>query len=117
MTAFEILADLWSEGIRARLTDDGENLSVTAGRLRPRQRTLLIEHKPVLIEYLSECRATSEAVIEAAMRRSDQFGDGPAARAEMVKQCREVPAHLQRDLLRALGGHAESTRNSEAPRW
>lgn len=113
MTAFEILSALWGEGIRARLTDDGVNLSVTAGKLTPPQRALLLEHKPVLIEFLTECRATSEAVIEAAMRRCDQFGDGPAARAEMVKQCREVPAHLQPDLLLALRGKTNTQKNTE----
>ena len=109
MTAFEILSALFSEGIRVRLTDDGVNLSVTAGRLTPAQRALLIVHKPVLIEFLTECHATSEAVIEASIRRSEQFGDGLAAHAEMVKQCREVPAHLQADLLLALGGKPKHT--------
>lgn len=112
MTAFEILSALFSEGIRVRLTGDGVNLSVTAGRLTLPQRALLIEHKPVLIAFLMECCATSEAVIEAAMRRSDQFGDGPAARAEMVKECREVPLHLQADLLLALGGKPNTPRNT-----
>ena len=38
-------------------------------------------------------------LIKAAMRRCDQFNDSEAARAEMRQQCRELPPHLQRDLL------------------
>ena len=38
-------------------------------------------------------------LIAAAMRRCDQFGDGPDARSEMERDCLDTPAHLQADLL------------------
>lgn len=109
MTAFEILSALWSEGIRARLTADGENLSVTAGRLTPTQRTLLLSAKPQLIEFLTEAKATADAVREQAMKVSDRYGDSEEARQEMLKQIGEVPAHLQSDLLLALGGKSQAS--------
>jgi hypothetical protein len=117
MTPHEILAALWSEGIRVGLTKDGKSLSVTAGKLTPTQRAQLLSAKPLLITFLAECLVTSEAVIASAMRRCNQFGDGPFARAEMVKQCREVPAHLQSDLLQALGGSPTKHIHSTAPRF
>ncbi len=49
-----------------------------------------------------------EELIEAAMRACDHYGDGPAARQEMVQQCLEVPAHLRAELhqhfIRTYGG-------------
>ena len=38
-------------------------------------------------------------VIEAAMKRCDQFGDNEAARQQMRDDIAQVPVHLHRDLL------------------
>lgn len=38
-------------------------------------------------------------LIEAAMRRCDEFGDGEYARRDMREQCLSLPPHLQIDLL------------------
>ena len=42
---------------------------------------------------------TLNALLEAAMRRCDQFNDGDKAREEMREQVLEVPPHLRQDLL------------------
>ena len=38
-------------------------------------------------------------LIAAAMRACDRHGDGPAARADMKRDCLATPLHLQADLL------------------
>jgi hypothetical protein len=51
-------------------------------------------------------------LIEAAMKVCDQHGDSEAARAEMRKQCLELPPRLQTDLLHHFNG-IEPTFESE----
>lgn len=40
-----------------------------------------------------------DRLLAAAMRRCDEFGDGPAARADMRADVLSTPPHLQQDLL------------------
>ena len=50
--------------------------------------------------------AVAEAeLIEAAMRCCDRHGDGAEARAEMERQCLEIPPHLRGDLLDYFNSH------------
>lgn len=104
MSPNEILIALWSDGIAAKLSPDGNNLTVPAGRLTPGQRELLLTNKPALIEFLVAAHVTSVALIEAAMKVCDQHGDGDVARAEMRSQCLDLPTHLQADLLDHFNG-------------
>lgn len=98
MTAQEILVALWTDGIAPRLAPDGKNLIVPAGKLTAGQRALLLAAKPELIEFLIEVRETTAAVMEAAMKVCDRYGDSPAAREEMRQQVLETPPHLRPNL-------------------
>lgn len=113
MTPHEVLSALWADGIAPRLTPDESGLVVPAGKLNQSQRAMLLDHKPELIAFLAECRATSDAVIAAAMRVCDLHGDSPEARAEMVKQCQEVPPHLQADLLAHFRGEKKEWKEKQ----
>lgn len=42
---------------------------------------------------------TLNALLEAAMRRCDQFNDSETAREDMREQVLEIPPHLRQDLL------------------
>ena len=42
---------------------------------------------------------TLNALLEAAMRRCDQFDDSETAREDMREQVLEIPPHLRQDLL------------------
>lgn len=100
----DILIALWADGILVRLTPDGKNLTVPAGRLTPGQRDLVLTHKPELIAFLVAAHTTTTALIEAALRRCDQFNDGPPAREQMRQDCLALPPHLQADLLEHFQG-------------
>lgn len=99
MSLQNILRELWSAGICVRLTNDGQNLSVPAGRLSQHQRAIVLENKPALVEFLREVDATTTALTEAAMRVCDFHGDNASSREAMRLDCLAVPAHLRLDLL------------------
>lgn len=44
-------------------------------------------------------------LLAAAMRCCDRHGDGAEARAEMERQCLEIPLHLHGDLLHYFNSH------------
>lgn len=52
-------------------------------------------------------------LIEAAMRRCDEFGDGEDARREMREQCLSLPPHLQIDLLEHFSGNRPAFKTGE----
>jgi hypothetical protein len=99
MTPSTILIALWAGGVSLRLTPDGQNLTAPAGKLTPQQRALVLAQKPELVDFLQASRTTTTALIEAAMLRCDQWGDGEPAREAMRTDCLATPAHLQGDLL------------------
>lgn len=99
MTPHTILIALWNCGVRLRLTPDGQNLTAPAGKLTPEQRALVLTHKPALVDFLHESHSTTTALIEAAMLRCEQWGDGESAREAMRADCLATPIHLQGDLL------------------
>lgn len=99
MTPQSILIALWNDGIGVRLSSDGENLTVPAGRLTPDQRAIVLTHKSALTKFLHASHATTIVLLEAAMKVCDQHGDGESARIEMRQQCLELPPHLRTDLL------------------
>lgn len=91
--------------IRAAL-DAGVELRFVDGQLKAVGRRKAVEawaprlreRKPELLQFLTEARETTNALVEAAMRACDHHGDGPAAREEMRRQCLETPPHLHADL-------------------
>ena len=99
MTPQDILRELWSAGICLKLTNDGQNLTVPAGRLSQHQRAWVLENKPALVEFLREVDATTTALIAAAMHVCDLYGDNASKREAMRLDCLTVPAHLRLDLL------------------
>lgn len=99
MTPQTILREFWTAGICLRLTTDGQNLTLPAGCISPEQRAVVLTHKPELVAFLKEIDCTSTALIEAAMKVCDHYGDNESARANMRCECLATPAHLQADLL------------------
>ena len=99
MTPQNILIALWNDGIGVRLSPDGENLTVPAGRLSVDQRAMVLTHKSALTKFLHESQATTIALLEAAMKVCDQHADGESERIEMRQDCLELPPHLRTDLL------------------
>ena len=99
MTLQDILRELWSAGICVRLTNDGQNLTVPAGRLSQHQRALILANKPAIVEFLQSVDKTTTNLIEAAMRVCDFHGDNASSREAMRLDCLAVPAHLRLDLL------------------
>ncbi len=102
MIAADILAELWRSDTAIRLTDDGVNLAVPAGRLTTAQRKRIIAHKPELLAFLHTARQTTEELLAAAMRACDCWQDSPQARQQMREQCLELPLHLHAELLEHL---------------
>ena len=50
-------------------------------------------------------------LLAAAMRCCDRHGDGAEARAEMERQCLEIPQHLRGDLLHYFNSHYPEQRS------
>ncbi|MDM0010885.1 hypothetical protein QTH87_00405 [Variovorax sp. J22P168] len=94
-----ILAALWADGISVRLAPDGATLKVPAGRLTPGQRAMLVASKPEIIGFLKDAHDSTQTLIEVAMRVCDRYGDGKAAREDMVRDCTGTPPHLRADLI------------------
>ena len=99
MTPETILADLIQSGIDPSLTPDKTGIVVPAGKLTEAQRAAVLGHKPALIACILESARVTQQLLEAAMRRCDQFNDSEKARQDMRKQVLETPPHLRQDLL------------------
>ena len=105
MTPETILADLIQCDIEVSVTPDKTGIVVPAGKLTEAQRAAVLGHKPALIACILESARVTAQLLEAAMRRCDQFNDGEKARQDMREQVMETPHHLRQDLL----GHFLST--------
>lgn len=81
-----------AEKSSATLVDSGEKLRVAFASTRNTQQGSLTAHR------------LAKELIAAAMRRCDKFKDGEAARADMRRDCLELPPHLQADLLDHFNG-------------
>ena len=99
MTPETILADLIQCGIEPSVTPDKTGIVVPAGKLTEAQRAAVLGHKPALIACILESARVTALLLEAAMRRCDQFNDGDKARQDMREQVLETPPHLRQDLL------------------
>ena len=99
MTPEAILADLILCGIEPSVTPDKTGIVVPAGKLTEAQRAAVLGHKPALIACILESARVTALLLEAAMRRCDQFNDGDKARQDMREQVLETPPHLRQALL------------------
>ena len=99
MTPEAILADLIQCGIEPSVTPDKTGIVVPAGKLTEAQRAAVLGHKPALIACILESARITAQLLEAAMRRCDQFNDSDKARQDMREQVLETPPHLRQDLL------------------
>jgi hypothetical protein len=77
---------------RATLPTQNEKLRVAFTSTRNTQHGALTGHR------------IKADLIRAAMKVCDQFNDNEAARADMRRQCLELPPHLQADLLDHFNG-------------
>lgn len=99
MTPEAIVADLLASGIEPRVTADHSSILVPAGVLSTEQRHALVAHKRDLIDYLQASSRLTVLLLEAAMRRCEQFNDTEEACQNMREQILETPLHLRRELL------------------
>ena len=99
MTPETILADLLASGIEPSVTADKTGIVVPAGKLTEAQRAAVLGHKPALIECILESARVTQQLLEAAMRRCEQFNDSEKAQQDMRQQVLETPLHLRQDLL------------------
>lgn len=99
MTPDTLLHDLLQAGIEPGLTPDGQNITVPARRLTDSQRAAIRQFKFELIERLQESARVTTELLAAAMRRCDQFNDGPEAREQWRQDVLGTPLHLRSDLL------------------
>ena len=104
MTPETILADLLASGIEPSVTPDQTGIVVPAGKLSPSQRAAVLTHKPDLIAYLLESSRITMQLLEAAMRRCDQFNDSEKARIDMREHERRLTARECRQATHVLRG-------------
>lgn len=99
MPAASILEVLWAQGFTVSLVDNDRLAVSPASTLHDTQRELLRANKAAIVALLRDAKATTDALVKAAMLACDHWGDSPADRAEMKRECLATPAHLQADLL------------------
>jgi len=99
MTAASILEVLWAQGFTVSLVDNDRMAVSPSSKLHDTQRALLRANKAEIVALLCDAKATTDALVKAAMRACDHWRDGPADRGLMRLECLATPAHLQADLL------------------
>ena len=99
MTAASILELLWAQGFTVSLVGNDRLAVSPSSTLHDTQRELLRANKAEIVTLLRDAKATTDALIKAAMLACDQWGDSPADRADMKRECIATPLHLQADLL------------------
>ena len=99
MTAASILEVLWAQGFTVSLVDNDRLAVSPSSKLHDTQRELLRANKAEIVALLGDAKATTDALVKAAMRACDHFNDGPADRAAMKRECIATPLLLQADLL------------------
>ena len=99
MAAKSILEVLWAQGFSISLTDNDQLAVSPASTLHESQRELLRANKVEIVALLRDAKATTDALVKAAMLACDHFNDSPADRADMKRECIATPLHLQADLL------------------
>ncbi len=99
MTPASVLEQLRVQGFTVSLTDNDRLAVSPASTLHDSQRELLRENKAAIVALLRDAKATTDALVKAAMRACDQWHDSPADRDLMRLECLATPEHLQADLL------------------
>lgn len=99
MTAASILVQLWAQGFTISLMDNDRLAVSPASTLNHVHRELLLVHKTEIVVLLRDAKTTTDALVNAAMRACDHWGDSPADRDLMRLECLATPTHLQTDLL------------------
>ncbi len=99
MTASSILQVLWAQGFTVSLVGSDRLAVSPASTLHDSQRELLRANKAEIVALLRDAKATTDALIKAAMLACDHWNDSPADRDLMRLECRATPAHLQAHLL------------------
>ncbi len=98
MTAASILELLWAQGFTVSLAGNDRLAVSPASTLHDSQRELLRANKAEILALLRDEKATTDALVKAAMLACDHFGDSPADRDLMRAECLAVPAHQQAEL-------------------
>lgn len=70
-----------------------------AERLSPELRALLVDNKPMVLQYLHELESDYTELLARAMAVCDHHGDSDKARAEMRADIEATPTFLRADLL------------------
>ena len=99
MTAASILEVFWAQGFTVSLVDNDRLAVSPASTLHETQRELLRANKAEIVALLRDAKATTDALVKAAMLACDHFKDSPADRDLMRRECLATPLHLQADLL------------------
>ena len=99
MTAASILEVLWAQSFTVSLVDNDRLAVSPASALHDTQRELLRANKAEIVALLRDAKATTDALVKAAMRACDHFNDSPTDRGLMRLECLATPAHLRADLL------------------
>jgi hypothetical protein len=98
MTAAEVAAAAHDAGLLVLV--DGSDLVVKpADRVTPAVRAMLADAKAEVVEYLAACERITPALIEAAMRVCDLYGDSEQARADMRTAVLDTPLYMRIDLM------------------
>lgn len=98
MDALTVYHHLHDAGVSLSI-DGGKLLAHPAARLTDELRGLIRDHKPELLELLTNARETTISLLAAAMHVCDHHHDGPAAREQMRADCLALPVDLRADLL------------------
>jgi hypothetical protein len=86
-------------GLSLSVNQVGQLEVTPATRLTNELRSIIRANKPDLIDFVNEASETTAALIAAAKKRCDEYGDSEAAREQMRQDCINTPTHLQADLL------------------
>lgn len=103
MSAALLLADLCRDGIHPRPSPDGKSLLLPANRLTDVQRQRLTEFKSEVLALLTDPLA--QALMAAAMKACDYWGDNPHVRTQMRLDIWNTPAEMRRELLEHFQSH------------
>lgn len=99
MTPASVLEQLRVRGFTVSLADNDRLAVSPASTLNHAYRELLLVHKTAIVTLLRDAKATTDALVKAAMLACDHWGDSPADRDLMRLECLATPAQLQADLL------------------
>lgn len=98
MSAAEVLDELAAAGVELELSDDGK-LTAPAGTLTNEQRAAIKAHRAEIIERVRQAQRLTAALISAAMRACDFWGDSEEARQAMRQDVLSYPPAMRPELL------------------